>query len=93
MQMLAFICILLYNDQKKGGLHMRCPRCGSDDIQFLSNTQSQNRGCLSWLFWVIIAFFTFGIGLLFLFFMGLTNKKTLTKTRAVCKKCGNQWEI
>lgn len=72
---------------------MNCPRCGGNDIQFISNTQSKNRGCLSWILWLLFAFVTFGIGLIFWFFMALTNKKTLTKTRAVCKNCGNQWDV
>lgn len=72
---------------------MRCPKCGSEDIDFIGNTQSKHRSLLSWIFWILIAFCTFGIGLLFLFFMGITNSKTSTKTRAICKKCGNQWDV
>ena len=71
----------------------RCPKCGHGDIQFISDTQSRNRSVGSWLFWIIIAVLTFGIGLIFLFFMGLTNKKHLTKTRAVCKNCTYQWGV
>lgn len=76
---------------------IKCPNCGNDDIQFISNVQSKNRGCLSWLFWILIWIFitviTIGIGLIFLVFIVLTNKKTLTRTRAVCKHCGHQWDI
>lgn len=72
---------------------MRCPKCGSEDIHFIGDTQTKQRSLGSWLFWLTIAFCTFGIGLLFLFFMGLTNSKTNTKTRAICKKCGNQWNV
>lgn len=72
---------------------MTCKNCGSNDIAIISNTQTKNRSLGSWLLWILFAFCTFGIGLLFLFFMALTNKKTLTKTRAVCKNCGNQWDI
>lgn len=72
---------------------MVCPRCGGKNITYIGNTQSKNRGCLSWLMWVIIAICTFGIGLIFWFFMALTNKKTITKTRAVCQDCGFQWDV
>ncbi len=72
---------------------MKCPRCGSEDIEFISNTYSKNRGCLSWIGWTLLAVFTCGLGFLFLYFMALTNKKTLTKTRAICRNCGNQWDI
>jgi predicted permease len=72
---------------------IKCPKCGSENVQFIANTQSKNRGLGSWILWIVIAFCTFGIGLIFLFFMALTNKKTTTKTRAICKNCGNQWDI
>lgn len=72
---------------------MRCPRCKSEKISFISNTQSRNRGLGSWILWLFIAFLTFGIGLIFLFFMALTNKKTTTKTRAVCHNCGHEWDL
>ncbi|MDY5676829.1 MAG: hypothetical protein SPK63_03465 [Eubacteriales bacterium] len=64
---------------------MHCPKCGSDDIQFISNTQSKHRSALSWLFWILIAFCTFGIGLLFLYFMGITNSKTVPKLEQCVK--------
>lgn len=72
---------------------MKCPKCGNDNIEFVSNVQSKNRRALSWIGWLLFAFLTFGIGLLFWFFMALTNKKTITKTRAICKNCGHQWDI
>ena len=72
---------------------IRCPKCGGTKISFISNTQSKNRGCLSWIFWFLIIFCTLGVGILFWFFMALTNKKTLTTTRAVCNRCGYQWDI
>ena len=72
---------------------MNCPKCGSDDIQFISDTQTKRRSVLSWLLWILIALCTFGVGLIFLYFMGITNSKTKTRTRAICKKCGNQWNV
>ena len=72
---------------------MHCPKCGSQNIEFISNTQSKNRGLGSWLFWIIIWFVTFGIGFIFWVVMIMTNKKTLTKTRAICRNCGHQWDV
>ena len=74
-------------------MNMKCPRCGSENIDFVANTQSKNRGAGSWFLWLLFGFCTFGIGLIFWFFMALTNKKTITKTRAICKNCGNQWDL
>lgn len=72
---------------------MECPKCGCKSISYVGNTQSKNRGCGSWIGWLFIAFVTFGIGLLFWFFMVLTNKKTITKTRCICNNCGHQWDM
>ncbi|MDD4575117.1 MAG: hypothetical protein PHI36_01690 [Bacteroidales bacterium] len=72
---------------------MACPKCGSENISYIANTQSKNRGVGSWLGWLFIAFITCGIGLIFWFFMALTNKKTITKTRCICNKCGHQWDM
>lgn len=72
---------------------MRCPKCGCEHVEFIANTQSKNRGAGSWLFWLFVGFITFGLGWIFWFFMALTNKKTVTKTRAICKNCGHQWDV
>ena len=72
---------------------MNCPKCKSKDIQFIADTQSKNRSAGKWIGWLLLAFFTCGIGLIFWFIMALTNKKTLTKTRAVCRNCGYQWTL
>ncbi|MCK9575648.1 MAG: LITAF-like zinc ribbon domain-containing protein [Clostridia bacterium] len=72
---------------------MICPKCSSDKISYVANTISKNRGAGSWLFWILVSFLTCGIGLIFWFFMALTNKKTITKTRAICNNCNHQWDI
>lgn len=72
---------------------MSCPRCGSEQISYLGNTVSKNRSAGSWLGWLLIGFFTFGIGWIFLLIMAITNKKTVTNTRAICHKCSHQWNV
>jgi len=74
---------------------MVCRKCGSEDIQFIAYTEKTNggcHGCLTALGWIFIICISLGIGLIFLLFRN-SNKKNITKTRAVCKNCGHQWEI
>lgn len=72
---------------------MKCPKCKSQNIEFIANTQSKNRSAASWLFWILVGVVTCGLGWIWLIFMCLTNKKTVTKTRAICKDCGFQWDV
>lgn len=72
---------------------MKCPICGGEKLTFIPNTQTKTRGIASWLTWLLIAFVTFGVGLIFLVFMLATNKKTITTTRAICNNCGHQWDV
>ena len=73
---------------------LRCPRCQSDrvSVQMVTNTVVKNRGCLGWLFWIILACLTFG---LIIIIPLLTNSTTSSETRkiAVCQNCGNSWQL
>lgn len=59
---------------------MYCPRCSNDDVTILQEKKPIGAGA------IIGAILLFPIGLLFLFIRG-------TKTVAVCKKCGNKFEV
>ncbi|MBQ7224692.1 MAG: LITAF-like zinc ribbon domain-containing protein [Clostridia bacterium] len=72
---------------------MKCPKCGSEEVSFIGDTKSENRGCASWFFWIVLAFFTCGLSLIFWLIMLATNKKTKTDTRCVCNNCGHQWRL
>lgn len=73
---------------------MVCPRCKCDkfNVNVVNETETQNRGCLSWLLWIILACFTFG---LILIIPLATNTKTTNKIRhvAVCQRCGYTWYV
>ena len=73
---------------------MVCPKCGSDrvTVQAVTQTKTKHRGCIGWLFWILLAFCTFG---LILIIPLITNSKTKSKTHteAVCQNCGNRWKV
>ena len=71
---------------------MKCPNCGGENITFIPNTQTKTRGCVSWVLAMVISLITFGIGLIYFIYLLVTNKKTITTTRAICGKCGHQWD-
>ena len=76
------------------GMQMICPKCGSDRVavQAVSDVKTEHRGCLGWLFWIILAICTFG---LILIIPALTNSKTSSNshTEAVCQHCGHRWKV
>lgn len=68
----------------------KCSRCGSDDIQYQTVTESRKTG-----FWTIVFYIALAItliGLLVVIPLAL-RRKTETVTYAVCQNCGNRWEI
>lgn len=73
---------------------MVCPKCGSDRVvaQAVTKTKTKHRGCIGWLFWILLAFCTLG---LILIIPLITNSKTKSKTHteAICQNCGNRWKI
>lgn len=73
---------------------MICKKCGSSNVtvQAITETKTKYRGCLGWLFWIILAVCTFG---LILIIPLLTNSKTKSKTKimAICQSCGHRWKV
>lgn len=73
---------------------MVCPRCKSDNVNVFPVTEvtTWRRGCLGWLFWILLACVTFG---LILIIPLLTNSKTRSSTHyeAVCNACGKHWRV
>lgn len=73
---------------------MVCPKCGSENVtvQAITETKVKQRGCLGWLWWILLAILTFG---LILIIPLLTNTKTKSKTHteAICQNCGNRWRV
>lgn len=73
---------------------MVCPKCKSQNVvtQAVTEVKTKRRGCLGWLFWIILAICTFG---LILIIPAATNTKTKTinHTECVCQCCGHRWRI
>lgn len=73
---------------------MKCKRCKSTDIQIqaVTTTQVKNRGCLSWLLWILLACLTFGL-ILIIPLVTNTKSKNKVHSEAVCQNCGNRWKV
>ena len=73
---------------------MICPNCGSQNVtvQVVTNVTTRNRGCLGWIFWILLAFLTFGIILIIPL---ATNRKVVSEmyNEAVCQNCGYRWVL
>ena len=73
-----------------------CPKCKSENVtaQIVTNTKTQNRGCVGSIFWIILALCTFGLALLLIpLLTGGGKTSSENKTVAVCQNCGNTWEV
>ncbi|MCL2671959.1 MAG: hypothetical protein FWF10_07980 [Clostridiales bacterium] len=73
---------------------MNCIRCGSDRVscQIVSDVKTKHRGCIGWVFWILLAICTCG---LILIIPAITNSRTKTRhhTVALCQSCGKRWRV
>lgn len=67
-----------------------CSRCGSRNVQVVSETHTKGRGCLSALLNLFVMFFIWWI---WLFVWLARGKKTINKTKSICLSCQNQWYV
>lgn len=79
---------------------MKCPRCGSENINanvINEVREKKNHGCLWWVligwWWRLIWFIFFGMWyLLYRAIKGSTTIVSEQKTICVCQNCGHRWE-
>ena len=65
---------------------MDCSKCGGSEVQLSVMNEKKNLGC----WWCLIFIPVIGwIALLVLIF----KKKHKTVTKALCQKCGNNWDV
>jgi len=74
--------------------YLCCPRCMSNNInvQAVTTTHTQHRGCIEWFLWIVLAILTLG---LILIIPLITNSRAYSNTHseAVCQSCGYRWLV
>ena len=68
----------------------RCPKCGSDNIQYQLVSVAERRGCLTILLIIFLALTVVGIPLMIIYLL-LRGKKTDIKKYCVCQSCGHEF--
>lgn len=71
---------------------MVCQKCGSSNVQAVSNTQGKikKRGCLATLIHIILAICTCGLWLIVPLLMSGSKGKIKTNIEFVCLNCGSK---
>ena len=70
---------------------MKCPKCGSENVQVQAVAEMQKRGCLTTLLYIVLLFIPI-IGWIALFCL-LRGKKSKTRNYAICQNCGYRWSV
>lgn len=72
---------------------MKCPKCGSENIQAITKTTGKikKRGLIASLIWILLAVCTFGIILIIPVLTGGSKGKIKSKTAFVCLNCGKEF--
>lgn len=68
---------------------MTCKRCGSPNVKFSFVAEQKRTSTLEILFWLVLAFFTYGLVLLIPL---LAKSGSKTEKYAVCQDCGHSWK-
>jgi hypothetical protein len=71
---------------------MVCQRCGSSNIQAVSNTYGKikRRGCLMTCFHIFMTIITAGLWIIVPLIRGASKGKIRTKVEFVCLNCGSK---
>jgi hypothetical protein len=70
---------------------MRCPKCGSENVNVQVVNEVKHRGCLMLLVHIFLIIITFGLWWIVPILRGGARSKT--KSYAVCQSCGNRWKV
>lgn len=70
---------------------MSCAKCGGGNVVIQAVTETEQRGCLNILLWIILAFVTCGIIVLLVPVM--RGKKSKTVSYAICQSCGYRRQV
>ena len=72
---------------------MICPKCGSNNTQFIANTKTKYPNIFIMLCVFALCILTFGLFLIFVFIYFFAVKRTQSQTISVCNNCGYQWRV
>ncbi len=67
---------------------LRCPKCGSTDVELHTHTEERKTGCGTILLYIILACTCLGI---FILIPMLMRNQEQVVTYAVCNNCGHNW--
>ena len=80
---------------------MKCPKCGSENVNIQMVTDVKEKAKKGWLYWLFIGWWWEPIAWLFLtlpkLLIAIFGKKTKTVSKthkeAVCQSCGHSWRV
>lgn len=74
---------------------MNCQKCGSQNIQVISETSGKikKRGCLMSLFHITMVVLTLGLWIIIPIIIGGSKGKIKSRAKAICLNCSNSWYI
>lgn len=81
-------CPVDLDDKVENNNEIVCPNCHSNDIKVQIVSQREKRGCISVLFYVLLALTIIGIPIVIVILLARGNKTSNYKYW-VCQKCGN----
>ena len=81
-------CPVDLDDKVENNNEIVCPNCHSNDIKVQIVSQREKRGCISVLFYVLLALTIIGIPIVIVILLARGNKTSNYKYW-ICQKCGN----
>ena len=93
--------VFVYEKYSKGGNIMKCPKCGSENVnaQVINEVtfKDKHHGIIWWIFigwwWIFVKWLFFTIPAIIVKIFAPKKQKAVNKstTKCVCQNCGNTW--
>ena len=78
--------------ESKDDHKLKCPHCGSNNVQVQIVSQTKNAGCLTVFLYLFLALTIIGIPIMILILL-LKGKKTVNNKYYVCQNCGKNFNL